>query len=193
MLPSFIGRFALRHSGARFQMEIGNTEHVIASVRQFKSDAGWIEGLARDPHLHSLPWREDKLVIICPPNHPLAGRRVTEAALADAFWVLRERGSGTREVFEGAIAGKFRLLRVPLEIGGIGAVKRTVMAGAGLSCISRSTIEQELKAGKLALVHAPWLDLKRQITLLIHRQKYIDLGLRQFLHFCGVRLPQSVA
>jgi DNA-binding transcriptional LysR family regulator len=188
MLPSFIGRFAKRHPGARFQMEIGNTERVVASVRRFESDAGWIEGHARDPQLHSFPWREDRLAIIAAPNHPLAGRRATAAALAEASWVLREKGSGTREVFEEAIAGKFYLLRVPAELGGIGAVKRAVMAGVGLSCISRSTIELELKARQLALVHAPWLDLHRQITLLIHRQKYADRGLRQFLHFCGVEL-----
>jgi len=191
MLPSYIGRFVRRHPGAHFHMEIGNTEHVVASVRQFQSDAGWIEGLARNPQLHSFPWREDRLVIIAAPDHPLAGRRVVPGALADASWVLRERGSGTREVFEEAVAGKFRLLHSPLELGGIGAVKRAVMAGVGLSCISRSAIELELKAGQLALVHAPWLDLRRQITLLVHRQKYLDRGLRQFLDFCGVALSPS--
>lgn len=191
MLPSFIGRFARRHPSARFQMEVGNTEHVVASVRQFESDAGWIEGLTRDPQLQSFPWREDRLAIIAAPHHPLAGRRATPAALANASWVLREKGSGTREVFEEAIAGKFRLLHVPVELGGIGAVKRAVIAGVGLSCISRSTIELELKAGQLAVVHAPWLDLRRQITLLVHRQKYLDRGLRKFLRFCGVKLSPS--
>jgi DNA-binding transcriptional LysR family regulator len=191
MLPSFIGRFARRHPGARFQLDVGNTEHVIASVRQFESDAGWIEGLARDPHLRSFPWREDRLVIIAAPDHPLAGRRVAEAALADASWVLREKGSGTREVFEEAIAGKFKLPDSSLELGGIGAVKRAVMAGVGLSCISRSTIELELKARQLAIVHAPWLNLRRQITLLVHRRKYVDRGLHQFLDFCGVELSSS--
>jgi hypothetical protein len=39
------------------------------------------------------------------------------------------------------------------------------------------------------LVYAPWLDLRRQITLLIHRRKYIDHGLRDFLQFCGLELP----
>ena len=191
MLPSLIGRFARRHPGARFQLEIGNTGHVVTSVRQFESDAGWIEGIVRDPHLQSFGWREDRLVIIAAPNHPLAGRRATAAALAEASWVLREKGSGTREVFEEAIAGKFSLLHVPAEVGGIGAVKRAVMAGVGLSCISRSTIELELKARQLRVVSTPWLDLRRQITLLIHRQKYLDRGLRQFLRFCGVDLSAS--
>jgi DNA-binding transcriptional LysR family regulator len=191
MLPSRIARFARRHPGAHFRMEIGNTDHVVDSVRQFESDAGWIEGLARHPDLLSFPWREDRLVIIAAPGHPLAGRRATPAALQDARWVLREKGSGTREVFEEAIAGKFRVVHVPVELGGIGAVKRAVISGAGLGCISRSSIELELKAGELRLVQAPWLDLRRQITALIHRQKYLDRGLRRFLLFCGVELSVS--
>ncbi|HKD04945.1 MAG TPA: LysR substrate-binding domain-containing protein [Bryobacteraceae bacterium] len=190
MLPEFVGRFARQHPDAHFRMEIGNTEFVAASVRQFESDAGWIEGLARHPDLLSFPWREDQLVIIAAPNHPLAGRQATPEALAKESWVLRENGSGTREVFEDAIADKFQLSRVPIELAGIGATKRAVMAGAGLSCISRSVIELELNARQLAVVRTPWLDLRRQITFLLHRQKYLDPGLRAFLGFCGLEASQ---
>jgi DNA-binding transcriptional LysR family regulator len=189
MLPSLIARFTRRHGDARFHLAVGNTDRVVASVRQFESDAGWVEGFSRHPDLEAFPWREDKLVIIAAPGHPLAGRRATAAALADSRWVLREEGSGTRAVFEDAIEGRLRLLHVPLELGGIGAVKRAVMCGAGLGCISRSAVEPELRSGQLRLVYTPWLNLRRQITLLIHRQKYIDKGLREFLRFCGVKLP----
>jgi DNA-binding transcriptional LysR family regulator len=58
-----------------------------------------------------------------------------------------------------------------------------------LGCISGSAVEPELRTGQLRRVYAPWLDLRRQITLLVHRQKYIDGGLREFLGFCGVKLP----
>lgn len=192
MLPPLIARFARRHKDARFQVAIGNTEDVVRSVQQFESDAGWIEGLTRHPDLRAIPWREDRLVIVAPPGHPLAGRRANRPALAAARWVLRERGSGTRAVFEEAIKGRFDL-HVPLELGGIGAVKRAVMAGAGLGCLSHSAVEPELKAGQLHRVYAPWLDLKRQITLLVHRQKYLDSGLREFLRYCGVPLAAETS
>jgi DNA-binding transcriptional LysR family regulator len=189
MLPSYIARFAARHPGSHFHMAVGNTEHVVASVRRLESDAGFIEGFSRHPDLQAHLWREDRLVIVAAPAHPLAGRRASPASLAEARWVLRESGSGTRDVFEEAIEGRFRLVHVPLELGGIGAIKRAVMAGAGLGCISLSAVEPELESGQLRRVYAPWLDLRRQITLLIHRRKYIDAGLRQFLNFCGVTLP----
>jgi len=110
MLPSLIARFTRHHRDARFHLAIGNTDHVVASVRQFESDAGWVEGFSRHPDLEAFPWREDKLVIIAAPGHPLAGRRATAAKLADSRWVLREKGSGTRAVFEDAIEGRFELL-----------------------------------------------------------------------------------
>ena len=189
MLPAPIARFVRRHREARFHVDAGNTDFVMNSLLRFESDAGWVEGLTRHADLEAFAWREDPLVIIAAPGHPLAGRRATLAALAESRWVMRERGSGTRAVFEEAIAGKFRLLDVPLELGGIGAVKRAVMCGAGLGCISRSAVDPELKAKQLKLVRAPELDLRRQITLLVHRHKYLDRGLREFLSFCGVRLP----
>jgi DNA-binding transcriptional LysR family regulator len=188
MLPSLISRFARRHPDARFHVAIGNTERVVASLLHFESDAGWIEGSARHPDLEAFPWREDELVIVARPDHPLAGRRAVVEDLARARWVLREPGSGTRAVFEDAIEGKFRLAEVPVELGGIGAIKRSVMAGAGLGCISRSAVEPELKAGQLRRVYSPQLDLRRQITVLIHRQKYLDAGLLEFLRLCRVNL-----
>jgi DNA-binding transcriptional LysR family regulator len=191
MLPELIARFVRRHPDAHFHVAIGNTERVISSLLQFGSDAGWIEGTASHPDLMASPWREDVLVLVAAPDHPLAGRRATAEQLGSARWVLREPGSGTREVFEEAIQGKFRILESPIEMGGIGAIKHAVMAGAGLACISRSAIQLELKMRLLRRVHAPWLDLRRQITVLIHREKYQDSGLSQFLRFCGVRQPNG--
>ncbi len=72
-------------------------------------------------------------------------------------------------------------------MAGIGAIKHTVMAGAGLGCISRSAIQLELQLGLLRRVYTPWLDFRRQITVLLHRVKYLDAGLSEFLRFCGVR------
>ena len=188
MLPPLIARFTRRRREAHFHLAIGNTEHVVASLLQFESDAGWIEGFSRHPDLAAFPWREDRLVIVAPPGHALAGKRASPAILAEARWVLREKGSGTREVFDDAIANSFRPLHPPVELGGIGAIKRAVMCGAGLSCISRSAVEPELKTGQLRRVYAPWLDLRRQIVVLIHRRKFVDAGLSEFLRFCGVTL-----
>src|ERR1051326_4567592 len=162
MLPSIIARFARTHSNCRFHLSIGNTEQVVESLLRFESDAGWIEGIVDNAALIAYPWREDPLVIVGRPDHPLAGRKATVENLAASPWVLREKGSGTRAIFENAIKGKFRLERVPTEFGGIEAVKQAVLGGAGLGCISGSAVAKEIKSGQLRRVYAPWLDLRRE-------------------------------
>lgn len=188
MLPPYLAQFAREHPDFQCHVDMGNTEQVVDSLLRFESDAGWIEGLAQHPDLHAYRWREDELFVVARPDHPLARGRPTARMLAEAVWVLREEGSGTRAVFEGAIAGKFSPRRVPIEFGGIEAIKSAVLAGAGMACISKAAIESELKAGLLMRIHVPWLDLRRHIHVLIHREKYLDAHLRRFLTHCGVAL-----
>jgi DNA-binding transcriptional LysR family regulator len=191
ILPEIITRFARTHRNYHFHVGIGNTDQVVESLLRFETDVGWIEGLAQHSDLASFRWKRDELVVVARPDHPLAGRQASPDDLASATWVLRERGSGTRAVFEHAIASRFRPRRVPIEMGGIEAVKGAVLAGAGLGCISQFAIASELKAGRLKRVRTDWLDLRRHICVLIHREKYLDSGLRTFLRFCHVELPSD--
>lgn len=189
LLPPVISRFRRSYPHVRFRVDLGNTDQVVESLIRFESDAGWTEGRIQHPDLKEFPWREDELGIICAPDHRLAGRKASIEDLADEAWVLREKGSGTRAIFESAIAGKFRPASVPVELGGIEAIKSAVRAGAGLGCISLAAIAFELRTKQLRRVHAPWLDLRRRITVLVHGEKYLDSMLRGFLVYCGVQLP----
>jgi DNA-binding transcriptional LysR family regulator len=191
MLPPIISRFIRTHHHYHFNVAIGNTDQVVESLLRFESDAGWIEGIADHPDLAAFPWRRDELVIVARPDHPLADGTAGPEDLANAAWVLREKGSGTRAVFERAIAGQFHPLHVPVEFGGIEAIKGAVLAGVGLGCISRYAVASELTDGRLKRVQANWLDLRRQITVLIHREKYLDVGLRKFLRYCAVSIPPA--
>jgi DNA-binding transcriptional LysR family regulator len=193
MLPALISRFAATHPDSRFQVLIGNSDQVVESLLRFESDAGWIEGIVEDTALVAFPWRKDPLVVVARAGHPLAGRKATIADLAAASWVLREKGSGTRAVFERSIEGRFRLGKIAAEFAGIEAVKRAVLAGAGLGCMSGSAVATELRSGQLRRVFVPWLDLRRQITVLVHRDKYLDAGLRAFLRYCRVRVADAAA
>jgi DNA-binding transcriptional LysR family regulator len=191
ILPEIIARFVRTHHNCHFHVGIGNTDQVVESLLRFESDVGWIEGLAQHPDLAFFPWKRDELVVVAKPGHPFAGRKASPDDLASAAWVLREKGSGTRAVFEHAIAGRFRPVRNPIELGGIEAVKRAVLAGAGLGCISQFAIASELKTGQLRRVRTDWLDLRRHIAVLIHREKYLDFGLRRFLRFCRIKIPSE--
>ena len=106
-------------------------------------------------------------MVIAPREHPLAhgGPVRLERLLAEPF-VLREPGSGTREVIELALRARGATLKVPLELGSTEAIKRAVIAGMGLAIVSVATVTTELAAGMLRVVRVPELPLGRQLTRL---------------------------
>lgn len=186
LLPAAIGGFLAAHPDARVELEVRNTREVIAEVAAFRADAGFIEGPCRHAELIAQPWRQDELAVVVGARHALAHRRRIGAAdLHGQTWVLREPGSGTRELFDRAAETAGIELGPVLELGHAEAIKRAVAAGAGLGCLSKSAIENELAAGTLCALKTPFLDLHRQLSIVLHRRKYLTAGLREVLAACG--------
>jgi len=136
-------------------------------------DVGFTEGLSDGGDLSDEVFMSDELVVIAAPDHPRAGGPpVPLAELCGEPCVMREPGSGTRAVFEEAL--RERRIESPrvMSLGSPEAVKRAVMAGAGLAAVSYLTVGAELAAGLLARL--PVSDL--QLTRPLHR---IQLPRRQ--------------
>lgn len=185
MLPGMIGSFMQHHPGAQVTLDVANTRHVIQALEQFQIDVGFIEGFCHQPDIEVIPWCRDELVIFAAPSHPLASaRNITADDLAAADWILREPGSGTREIFDNAILGRISRLNLLMEFGHTEAIKRAVETGIGIGCASRRTLEDALAAGSVVVLPTPFLNLERELYLLIHRQKYRTQGLEAFLDHC---------
>src|SRR5437879_713141 len=101
MLPPVLGRFHLRHPGVRIQASSANTRAVLRMLLESRVDVALVEGPVSHARVDVIPWRDDELVVIAHPDHHLASaRRVAVAALAAEQFLVREPGSGTREVSE---------------------------------------------------------------------------------------------
>ena len=182
LMPQVIARLLQAHPDLEIRLDVGNTRHVIESVRQFSCDIGFIEGFCHEPDIEVLPWREDELVIFAAADHPLATQTViTPEALAMADWILREPGSGTREVFDNAVAGRLPGLRVRLELSHTEAIRRAVEAGIGIGCASRLTLDDSLASGRIRILPTPYLDLKRSLFILRHKARYQSRNLQSLL------------
>lgn len=167
LLPPAIARFHRRYPRIRLFLDIGNTQQVLEHLRSASLDVAFVEGPVEGDELEIVPWRTDELVVIAPPDHPLAhGDPVTLERLLDEPFVLREPGSGTREVIELALRARGAALTVPLELGSTEAIKRAVIAGMGLAIVSVATVTTELATGQLRLIQVPELPLGRQLTRL---------------------------
>ena len=102
------------------------------------------------------------LVIIAPPQHPLARRRrVPLETLASESFVIREEGSGTRASMESLFRERGLSFRTSMEVSSNETIKQAVMAGMGLSFISSHTVGLEVEAGRLAILDVAGLPIVR--------------------------------
>ena len=185
LAPNIIAHFRRSSPGARVRLQIANTASVIKQVASFSADVGLIEAEISHPELVITPWRTDELTVFCAPDHPLAGRaEVGDDELCATSWVLREAGSGTRQTFDRAMSGLLHQLDIVMELNQTQAIKQAVMAGLGISCVSRLALEKEFQLGTLVELGTPQRVFSRQFYWLLHRQKFISRGIEQWLAAC---------
>lgn len=184
LMPGLLGGFSETSPDVHVTLQVGNTEQIIHSLVEGDIDLGFIEGLCDDPHVESRHWRSDELIVVAGPEHPLATQRtLTWEDIAAADWILRERGSGTREIFERALSGKSGNLNIRYELGQTEAIKQAVKNRMGISCLSRLTVQEELKTGALIELAVPFLSLRRDLTLLQRKGKYLNGSMKSFIGY----------
>jgi len=184
MLPGMIASYRLDFPDTPIELNVGNTDDVINAVANFRVDLGLIEGPCRMPELVTQAWLDDELVVFAAPDHPLTKGPVTLEALSQAPWILRERGSGTREVLDHLLLSQLPDFHLVMELGNSEAIKHAVRHGIGISCLSRRVVDEQLKTGSLVALSMPIEPLVRKLYLIHHRQKHISNALSRFLTYC---------
>ena len=191
LVPDLMAGFLQLQPQAHLQLQVGNTRQMIEAVNQFQLDLALIEGSCHLPQLQSIHWRDDELAVCCAPNHPLAqlNRALTPQDFADVEWILREEGSGTREVFDNAILNHLEDARIRLTLGHNEAILKIISGGLGISCISKLALLPMLNPGQLVILETPFWELRRPLYMLVHRHKYQGPGLKAFMRFCEEQHP----
>lgn len=180
-----MARFIRENEGANASLEVANTRTIGQKVADFELDVGLIEGEIHAPELEVIPWRGDRLVVFCAPDHPLAGcESLTDDDLLSQTWILRESGSGTRQTFDRAMHGLVPDLEVLLELQHTEAIKRAVAAGMGIGCLSEVALRDAFDRGSLVYLPVPQRDLSRRFYFIMHRQKYRSAGIDRWLELC---------
>lgn len=176
-----LGPFVRAHPQVAIRLRVANTETIAASMLDHSLDIGCVEGPVNHPLLEVRPWRDDLLVVCAPPDHPLARKRSLKPAdFAGARWVLREPGSATRTTSERVLA-QLPPGETVLELDQIEAIKQVVVAGLGIACLPAVAVTDALATGRLKALKTPFLDLRRKLSLLLHRHKYQGALLDAFL------------
>jgi DNA-binding transcriptional LysR family regulator len=185
LITILVARFLQNHPESRIQLQVHNTKIIIQQIASHEVDLGLIEGDCHHPDIKVEPWIADELVVFCAPNHPLAKRKSLDPEdLLNEPWILREKGSGTRDTFDRAFLLHHAKLNIRLELEHTEAIKRAVESGLGISCISRLALKDAFRRGSLVPLNVRNIDLGRHFYFLWHKQKYQTAGMRDFLDFC---------
>ena len=197
ILPYAIGGFRKKHPRIRTTVRTADSGDVIETVLDNGAEIGFIGKKPSGGKLVDEELWKDRLVLAVPSGHPWAKRRsVRIAELSKAPFVIREKGSGTREALEECLretAGPgLPHLDIAAELGSSEAVKEAIIAGLGISVISVHAIRRELKSGILAALAIEGCPIERSFYLIYRRQFDLMTHHKIFLEYIRAYRPQSL-
>ncbi len=170
VLPRLLSEFCREHPRVHPTLISGNTEQIVDAMEKQKIELGFIEGPARSRDVKTEPFLEDELVLIASTAHELAERNLISCSeLAAIPLLMRERGSGTRDVIEmelGRKGVKRSSLHIVMELDSTEAIKSAVEAGLGIGFVSRWAIAKDLRLGSsFKIVDVEGLRIKREFLV----------------------------
>jgi DNA-binding transcriptional LysR family regulator len=170
VLPRLLGEFGKEHPRVRPTLISGNTEEIVSAVEQQKIILGFIEGPARSREVKTEPFLLDELVMIVPAAHEWAERAtVSVDEIASTPLLMRERGSGTRQVVETALEHRQirrSSLKIVMELDSTEAIKSAVEVGLGAGFVSRWALAKDARLGdSFKIVEIEGLRMRRDFLL----------------------------
>ena len=175
LLPAMIGRFKTLYPDISVCLLIGSSRQVTEWIEDGRAEVGVVGARPSPKSLVARELQADELVLVVPPAHAWAGK--TEVMLAELKaepLLVRERGSGSREALERALAEVNAALsgfRIAGEIGSTQAIKQAVRAGVGLALVSKRAVEDECRANLLHCLKVKDLRVSRAFYLVTHRDR----------------------
>ena len=191
VVPLLLCEFQRAHPGVAVSLSISDTQTVVDRVAERELELGVVGAARRHRGVVFEPFFRDEVVLACPPGHPFAGRTVALDELRAEPLIVMQEGAGVRRVIEDelrAAGTRLRDLEPRLELGLQESVKAAVVAGYGVTFISRAAVEADLTAGTLATARVKGLEPARQISLVRAAGRSPTRAVEAFLDFARERL-----
>ncbi|MDO6387856.1 LysR substrate-binding domain-containing protein [Uliginosibacterium sp. 31-12] len=186
LLPGLVAQMRKRWPKAHVQISRLSSRDLIAHLKAHQIDLGFLEGSFSDDAIQRYPWRQDRLCVFAAPDHPLAGRALSAEDFHGVPWVVREQGSGTRDVMTQACEEAGFTALIDLELEQPEAIRQCVKAGLGVGCLSELELADAFQAGSLKRLDTPFLDMPSRLDIVTLRDRYLSAGPRALLELCGI-------
>ena len=179
--PRLLGVFHQRYPDIGVSMDVTRQEKVLEQVTDNVVDMAIMGQPPDEVQVEAIPFMENPLVIIAPPDHHLVTRkRVLLKDLEKEIFLTREPGSGTRGAMHRFFRENKLQLNTGMEMGSLEGIKQGVQAELGLGLVPRGAIEIEVDSGKLAILKVKGMPIRRHWYVVLHRGKRLSAAADAF-------------
>ncbi|HKI47014.1 MAG TPA: LysR family transcriptional regulator [Balneolales bacterium] len=152
-LPYLLGEFKRRYPKVDILLKVTNRDEVLHHLAKNEYDLSILTQIPDDESIEAVPFLENPLVMCAPPQHRLVGKKnIAIRDLKNEPFIYRELGSGTRMVMEAYLKKHDIRIKPSMELGTNEAVKQAIMAGIGISLISRLSLQNDLPNNRIAIL-----------------------------------------
>jgi LysR family transcriptional regulator, transcriptional activator of the cysJI operon len=179
VLPHLLGEYKRLHGNIDVIMQVHNLEEILKRLGNGEYDLGIVEGPFEKDKFNYKKMKDDELVLVAAPNNSFAGRETVNMndVVHSGRLILREKGSGTRMIFENKLLElgyDLSDIKIYMEVGSIGAIKSLVEADLGVTIISKAAVRQEVELGTLRIIPIEDIKIMRELNFIYLDQRPID-------------------
>lgn len=184
-LPGYVKAFCERFPGTELRATVAPLSALEEKLLKNELDFALVEGISRIPAFVSEEYMEDRLEVICPAGGRFQpGQRLSVDEFRQQKFLLRERGSGTRETFERVLEEAGFSVTPIWEATSTTALVNAVISGLGIAVLPFRMVAWPLKRGLVVSVSVEGLSFPRKFRFLYHREKLLTSSARAFLDLC---------
>lgn len=184
-LPWLSRQFSSLYPNIKLNVEINNSTTLVKKTLANQFDFSLIEGVCQAKQLVKIPFLNDALLLICGKTHKLYGKNaITPQALANLDFILREKGSGTRDLFDSAMILEGLQIQPIWESVSTEAIISAVCAGIGVSVLPSRLIEREISSGLIWPIQIDGVCLSKDFTIIHHQNKFLSHAAHAFISLC---------
>ncbi|AYD39545.1 LysR family transcriptional regulator [Clostridium fermenticellae] len=183
IMPQLINKYKEIKPDVKTFVYINNTKSIEEKLLKSELDIGIVEGNIKNHDLVVIPVINDYLVIVCSKNHRLLGcSNISVKDLEKEPFVMREEGSGTRELFENYISKCGANINIKWEVTCPDMMKKVVIMNNCLAAISARLVEEEAKKGLLYVIKSNEQVLDRSFSLVYYKNKFVNDNMKSLMH-----------
>ena len=183
-LSSPLRRFLRAYPQVKVQLAYSRSSEIQEDVLRGSIDFGIVAYPARRPQLVIMPFRENRLVLICHPQHPLASyKQISIQRIHGEAAIGFERDIATRRAIDRALRARGVALRYVSEVDNIDTIKRFVEVGQGVAIVPEPAVQSEVKSETLTVVQFSDEQLSRPLAIIHRRGKQFSPAAERFIEF----------